>query len=404
MGAAEPGGMVRWLARVALGASFLAPLLLSGAGCEIMEHAKNAPPEQDGEPPPAPTGCAEAPSFVSLSPLEGKSPTSASFALDRCRGEVGLAWTEPGTVRDALWFVRLAPGGAFAHPPVQLASGSASRPRVVETGDGFVVAWLDARHDASPATCTSCTTEVYAAAIDRSGGAGAPQRLSNKVGPARDLRLSRNEGELVVAWCDARAGQNAVWARRLDAAARPRDAELRVSAPGGSATAPSISFSGGTPLVAYSLEGTGTPKVLVRPLDGTTTQRPIRDGSRPELVAHDGVVTVLSQGGISGAFLDFVTPSWTVSRSTPAPASTSYDGSWSLAWDGQTYWVLSGMRGTALQAVRYGAQGGVVGRADLGFLGDASDVEMALAGKNVIGKWRTGTGAVQLAVAPMDQP
>ncbi len=360
-----------------------------------------APPAMEEPPPPAAPGCAQAPSFVSLSPLAGKEVTGASFAVDRCRGEIGLAWTERGTVRDALWFVRLAPDGGFAHAPVQLTAGSAARPRVVDTADGFVVAWLDARHDASPATCTSCTSEVYAVAVARDGRAASAQRLSEKPGPARDLRMARSESDVVVTWCDARSGENAVWARRLDPTAAPRSAELRVSAPGGTASAPSLSFSGATPLVAFSLEGLGTPKIFVRPLDGTTAQRPITDGSRPELVAHDGVVTVLSQGGLSGAFLDFVTASWTVSRSAPAPASTSYDGTWALAWDGQTYWALASTREATLQAVRYGAQGGVVGHAGMGFVGDASDVEMALAGRSVIGKWR-GQGGVQLAVSPMD--
>ena len=393
--------MVRRLARFALGLCLFAPPLFAASGCEIAEHARPAPPPDDGEPAPAAPTCAVSPSFVSLSPLEGKGATGASFALDRCRGEVGLAWTARGTVRDALWFVRLAPDGRFAHEPVQLASSSAERPRVIETGEGFVVAWLDARHDPSPATCTSCTTEVYAAAVDRGGAASPARRLTSKPGPARDLRIARNDADVVVAWCDARAGQNAAWARRLDPAATPRAAEVRLSEPGGNASAPSITFSGNTPLVAFALEGTGTPKIFVRPLDGSTTQRPITDGSRPELVAHDGSFTVLSQGGISGAFLDFVTASWTVSGSVPAPASTSYDGTWSLAWDGQTYWVLASARGAALQAVRYGARGGVVGRAPMGFVGDASDVEMALAGRSVVGKW-SGAGGVQLAVAPME--
>jgi hypothetical protein len=382
---------MRWLA-----------LLSLLAGCEVkmdeMGMVGPASGEEPAEPPPV-TGCNAAPALGEHALTAGRAATASSFALNRCSGELAVAWTEgTGAVREAVE----ARGGTLA-PAVRVSGGAGpvERPRLVWLGDLYAVVWQDGR-PREAGCATSCRTEVYYAFVKADGTLARPERrLTNKVGPVRELRAAGAAGELAIAWSDTRDPSGAaVYVARIGADGTARG-ETRASEPGEKAQTPSLLHTDAGWAILYAVGAERGQAVLVRVLDGrgaVGSARQISAGLRPEAVRGRSGYTVLSQGGLSGAFLDFVQADWTVARSVAAPQSNNQDGSWSLAWDGSAFWVLASAIEAPVRAIRYDTNGMEIGRLTLAERADARDVEMELAGGVVVTKWSSATGALRLVV------
>lgn len=393
--------------------STLVPVLLalSVAGCEIKEDMPglDGEPEEPALPEPDP-GCARAPSVAALEPTRGRPGAlkPGSFAIERCSGVLAFAWAErvEGT-NDEIFFALFGPDGAARTPAVRISNGAGASdtPRVLWAGDRFVVLWQDARHDAAPATCgLLCRVELYHAAIALDGALIAGERrVTNKPRDARHVRGAADptSGAVALAWSDGRDGTGAsIHMAMVDRAGRVLY-EIRASDEGPSerAVSPWLIWHGREWILVYSVEGAGGARVHARsvsPRGDLGEARRITDGMRPALVDRgaDGY-TLLSQGGISNPYLDFMAPDWSVALTVPAPDVTSFDGSWAIAYDGRTHWVMASQQSRPLEAIAYDQRGVAYARKTLGMGVEARDVEMELVGDRIVAEWFGGPpGAV----------
>jgi len=114
-------------------------------------------------------------------------------------------------------------------------------------GDGWMVGWIDERHD---------DAEVYVAKVNRAlVRVGNEQRITNASGAAADLALAPLGSSVLAVWADARESQTPGTADIHAALLSPKDAtrqkELRLSATRPHSFAPALRAYGAGMLVAW---------------------------------------------------------------------------------------------------------------------------------------------------------
>jgi hypothetical protein len=125
-------------------------------------------------------------------------------------GEVGLAWVGQDEGVGQVFLTRLSQSGEkLGQRMITREKGGCSDVALVAAGGGFIIAWLDNR-DGRPA--------VYAAKVGRNlERVGPERRIAETRGEASGLRLVAQQGEVVLAWIEARDGDgtSGIFAARL---------------------------------------------------------------------------------------------------------------------------------------------------------------------------------------------
>lgn len=137
-----------------------------------------------------------------------------AIAIDPCSGNVLTAYTRRvSSSNTEVEFVVVRLDGSVAGPfSITDAPGPASSVAATWSTDRFVVAWSDARHDDAPAFCTTCRSELYAAAFDAEGLelVGETRLTTTSAGDtAANVTLVGHpfDGETAIAWSDSLDGQ-----------------------------------------------------------------------------------------------------------------------------------------------------------------------------------------------------
>ncbi len=183
------------------------------------------------------------------------------------------------------------------------------------TGEGWLVAWVDARDG---------NGEVYATKIDRDlTRVAREERITNAPGDAGDVALAVQNGVAWLAWSDPRESPREGLADIFATTLGVRDAkrasdEVRVLASAPHSRSPQLAVAGDSAVLAWiedaatGLEGPAAAMVAVLDRNGRVTRPPsmlpLSAGGRPTAIAldpaHDGVHAVIVRSGAEALTLD----------------------------------------------------------------------------------------------------
>ena len=159
-------------------------------------------------------------------------------AIVRGSQAYGLTWQDSRDGNNEIYFVLIDDAGVKigSELPLSQAAGDSLGPAVSYTGNGFGVAWSDARDG---------NAEIYLARLTQGGAKlGSEQRLTNDGASSSAVSIAWDGSAYALAWQDDRGGQSAIYFARVDAEGVFLGPEARIAGGSGAAERPSLAWSG----------------------------------------------------------------------------------------------------------------------------------------------------------------
>jgi len=291
-------------------------------------------------------------------------------------GPVAVAWVAPEGGDPHVFVASIDEHGRTSHQ-VRVTSGKsdASNVAIAWAGDGWILAWVDARDG---------NGEVYAAKVDRElKKVGHDERLRHAPGDAADVTLAVRGSLAWVAWSDPREspreGAADIYATTLHASNATRaGVETRVLSTARHSRSPKLAATiDGGALVVWiedaptGLEGPST--AVVARLDGAARavgaahELPLAGGGRPTAIdvakLDEGVEVILVRSALAGVTLDamrlgddgaILTKAWPL---VDLDAPASFDVALAVSGDGLVFddvGVAPGERRVRRASIRWG--------------------------------------------------
>jgi hypothetical protein len=217
----------------------LAQNALSVGGVAIASPRAEAPAGENGKKP-APAG-------------KGAEAVVAWVARERGEGQVTV--TRVGANGDKL--AQKAVTNVSRAPRKGAPPSEASDVAIADTGDGYVVAWVDTRDG---------NAEIYAAKLDRALNKIVPdRRITEAPGDSAEVQIAIRDKEVVLVWSDARKnadeGSGDIYLARLEASTLKKVAvEARLFASPLHSRTPQIALSGSGFMVSWIEDAFGAGK------------------------------------------------------------------------------------------------------------------------------------------------
>ena len=166
------------------------------------------------------------------------SGQASAAALVRGASAYGLAWEDSRDGNFEIYFVLLDDAGlkVGSETPLSTAQGDSREPTVVFAGNGYGVAWSDARDG---------NEEIYLARATQGGAKiGTELRVTDAAGASRGASIAWDGSSYAVAWQDDRGGQSAIYFVRIGADGVALGPEARIAGVSAAAERPSLAWSG----------------------------------------------------------------------------------------------------------------------------------------------------------------